>query len=55
MIDIIIQKKKISKTIILSLQSKDLKIRAKKSNDLFFKTEGVNIKAIYERKVIQTF
>ena len=41
MIDIIIQKKKIYKIIILNMQSKDLKIRAKKSNDLYFKTEGV--------------
>ena len=41
MIDIIIQKKKISKIMILNMRSKDLKIRAKKSSDLYFKTEGV--------------
>ena len=41
MVDIIIQKKKISKTMILSTRSKDLKILAKKSSDLYFKTEGL--------------
>ena len=40
MIDIIIRKKNISKTMILSIWSKHLKIRAKKSNDLYFKTDG---------------
>ena len=33
---------KISKKIIFSMWSKDLKMRAKNSNDLYFKTEGVN-------------
>ena len=43
MIDIIIQKNEISKIMILSIRSKDLKIRVKMSNDLYFKTERVSI------------
>ena len=52
MIDIIIQEKKISKIMILSMRSKNLKVRAKKSNDLYFKTEGV-IGCVYKK--ISTF
>ena len=52
MIDIIIQKKKISKTMILSMRSKDLKVRVKKANDLYFKTERVKRKKkiVYKTK-----
>ena len=49
MIDIIIQKKKFSKTMILSMRSEDLKVRAKKSSDLYFKTEGVEFWNLFLR------
>ena len=50
MIDIIIQIKKITKIMILSLRSKNLKIGGKMSNELYFKTEGVVSKERKKKK-----
>ena len=44
MINIIIQKKKNSKIIILTKRSNNLEMCDKKSSDLYLKTEGVNIR-----------
>ena len=44
MINIIIQRKINLKIIILTMRSKDLEVCAKKSSDLYFKTEGVEHK-----------